>query len=231
MQLNCYHNDLFLVEEYRGRRRMPYRKTYEFAGDVIDQRHGDWLHAPLHSGGVKIEHRITGSLRREDAAKLYELARFASGPILELGTSVGLSAYVMASATTEAIDTVELDGRKVAIAIRNLAGTNNVACHTAEAGAWLRAAKEQGQRYGMAFIDHSHRDADVKVAASYMRDLLSPGAFVAFHDFHDPRNFSDNDDYGVFSGAIEGVGNDFKFYGAFGCTGVFRHEPVGHSAL
>src|SRR5678815_268307 len=76
----------------------PYQASHEFPGEVIDRSHARLLDAPLVPGTVKIDLPIKGSLRREDAAKLYELAFFARGNVLDIGTNRGLSASILSDA-------------------------------------------------------------------------------------------------------------------------------------
>lgn len=111
------------------------------------------MEAPLIDGGEIIAHRITGFLRREDAAKLYELAYFASGDILEIGTYLGLSASILAEAApARTIHTVERKSKSAKYARRNLrrAGITNVVVHVADAISWLDEAAEQGMRFSLA---------------------------------------------------------------------------------
>jgi predicted O-methyltransferase YrrM len=223
VELIRYEDDLLRIEQSRGREKFSYRKTFAFDGDTIDQRQEELLNAPLQPNTVKIEYHVPGSLRREDAAKLYELAYFCTGHILELGTNKGLSAYIMGSANSKVeIDTIEIDERQCRFAEKNLSRFEHVKVHMSEATNWLDTAIDQGRQFAFAFVDHSHEYADVHAASARMRRVLIPGSLLAFHDFNDPRNFTQQQGYGVFEAAIEGLGNSFEFYGCFGCTGVFR---------
>jgi predicted O-methyltransferase YrrM len=47
---------------------------------------------------TRLSRRVPGWLRPEDALKLYELAYYATGPILEIGTYRGKSGTLMAIA-------------------------------------------------------------------------------------------------------------------------------------
>jgi predicted O-methyltransferase YrrM len=224
-----YRQDLVDIQRARGRARLPYRKTIEFSGDTIDEAHAGWLNAAQQPGTIKIKHDIGGSLRREDAAKLYELAYFANGDILELGTNRGLSAFVMSTALARAapkkkIQTVDLSATLCAQATDQLNkhGASNVIVHVADAVEWLDHEIQRGASYSFAFVDHSHQYDAVYQASRRLRSVLRDGSFVAFHDFNDYRNFEDHKSYGVFRAANEGLGDVFDFYGGFGCTGVFR---------
>src|SRR6202035_706663 len=69
---------------------------------------------------------VPGWLRREDTMKLYELAYFSTGPILEIGTFCGKSAITMAMALADAgrrgpVVTVDVDPSILALARRYIA--------------------------------------------------------------------------------------------------------------
>jgi predicted O-methyltransferase YrrM len=158
------------------------------------------------------------------------LAYLADGPVFELGTSHGLSASILAQARRDSgkndiVHTVDLSRARCAEAKTFLAanGVSNVDIHHGNAIRWLKSEIAAGHRYGFAFIDHSHEYAHVRAASAVLHKLLPPGAYVAFHDFIDKRNFDDSDKlYGVFRGARDGLGSRFFFVGASGCTGVYR---------
>ena len=64
--------------------RAPYRKTYPFPGPFIDAPHAALAAAKTQAGMIDIG--IPGWLLPADACKLYEMAYFAAGDCLELGT-------------------------------------------------------------------------------------------------------------------------------------------------
>jgi hypothetical protein len=78
----------------------PYAPTHRFPGTYLNDNHQGFAEAPLD--GVKIIHRVRGSLRREDAAKIYELAYFSNGDVADLGTNWGLSAFIAGTALDDA---------------------------------------------------------------------------------------------------------------------------------
>ena len=170
-------------------------------------------------------------MRRQDAAKLYELSYFSEGEIFELGTNLGLSAHILGCAKQHAgasslLHTVELSKERMRQAEKNLlaAGHKNIMCHASDGTSWVMRQVESHKSYSLGFIDHSHAYDHVFAACKLLSRVIRPGGFVAFHDFVDARNFdAENNDYGVFQGAIQGLADTFEFYGAFGCVGVFRN--------
>jgi hypothetical protein len=217
-----YPQDRDEVMELRGAVSFPYRPTHRFDGPFVDDRQRSIFNLPKN--GVIIKHDVPGWLRPEDAAKLHELAVFAKGPAFELGTASGLSATIISEARGDAepFDTVDLnstDGPRRRLAAR---GLRNIRFHQSDAAAWLEAQANLVPQYGFAFVDHSHSREHVRAACQRLDRVMASGAFVAFHDYSDPRNFDGTDGYGVFQGVEEGLSYRFRFYGCFGCMGVYR---------
>lgn len=212
-------------EEFSRMKPAPYVPTL-FSGREINEAHRKLIDAPLIPGTVKIDAPIKGSLRREDAAKLYELAYFSTGNALDIGTNRGLSASIIADAIGPArrVWTVDLDPRLSAAAQDALArhGHTNVDLFVEDATTWV-ASLRGGDKFGFAFIDHSHEYEHVRSVTARLKDILLPSAFVAFHDFIDYRNGNPEfPDYGVTAGALDGMGGDFEYVCCSGCVGVFR---------
>lgn len=89
----------------------PYQPTYRFEGEFIDKDHAFYATCPMKEHLIDVG--IEGWLRQEDALKLYEMAYFAQGPILELGSYHGLSTSILSlanynSGLTKEIFSVEL---------------------------------------------------------------------------------------------------------------------------
>jgi hypothetical protein len=80
---------------------MPYQKTYAFPGPFINQSHHRLALSALHDSSDMINIGIEGWLLPADALKLYEMAYFCGGDILELGTYKGLSTSIMAEASRD----------------------------------------------------------------------------------------------------------------------------------
>lgn len=77
----------------------PYRATYAFAGEFLNEQHRFYSICPAKEHLIDLG--IDGWLRRENALNLYELAYFAPGPILEIGSYHGLSTSILARAVAE----------------------------------------------------------------------------------------------------------------------------------
>jgi 2-polyprenyl-3-methyl-5-hydroxy-6-metoxy-1,4-benzoquinol methylase len=203
----------------------PYRPNRAFLGDYVDEFH------------QQIELSVPGSLRREDALKLYEAGFFGQGDILELGTNRGLSAWVLArsivaSGREARVVTIDLSKACCEEAKRNIAteGLEEfVEIHHGDADAICRGFAAEGRRFGMAFVDHSHAYEHVAGACARLDEVLEPGSMAVFHDFNDARN-SDRRDVGESNeefGVIQAVRDSldpgrFEFVGVYGSCGVFR---------
>jgi len=227
------HKETFLtLRETAQERRfeMPYRKTFDFAGDFLDAAHAQ-LVSRLHATGM-IDIGIDGWLLPADALKLYEMAYCCEGDLLEFGSYRGLSAFVMNSACNESgqekvivsidlgIEAVELSRQLLHAA----PGGKRAWFFQDEAGAALRNLAGIKRQFGFAFVDHSHRYEHVFDVSQQLHRVVAPDGFALFHDFNDPRNSMPAErDYGVYQGAMDGLRTDrWEFWGIYGCTGLFR---------
>jgi hypothetical protein len=232
------HKESFLPLEALGTVVRSYQATFEFSGDSINENHaylatcpiiGKWLielRTNRTSGSV-----INGWLRREDALKIYEMAYFVSGDILELGTYHGLSTFILSQANADSphkkhIYSVELDREAVAVAQQNLelAGLqNDVTLLVTDAQTAIREFAGQGKKFEFVFVDHSHSYDAVFNVCKDLDKIMLPEGFCLFHDFSDDRNRLDDDDYGVYQGVMEGLNRrEFQFYGIYGCAALYR---------
>lgn len=219
----------------RGRTGTPYRPTYPYEGAFLDEEHRRLSEAPQN--GRLIDLGIPGWLRREDALKLYEMAYFATGDVLELGTYHGLSTSIIAGALRAAgrglgVLSVELreamtERAQEALAARGLA--ENVRLVTADAGPVLDRLVGERVRFAFAFVDHSHAYEPMLRACNRLPFVVSPGGFVLFHDYTDRRNTrrhgvgENPEEYGVYAAIEDGLSPDaFEFFGCYGCCGLFR---------
>jgi len=231
------NSDTFLtLEETKIERRfdMPYRKTYAFEGEYIDQYHRWLATAPRHETGM-LDIGIDGWMLPADALKLYEMAYF-SGDILELGTFMGLSTTVLANAIANSgrprpVVSIEVSQELTNVAReglvrRKVAGRKNIHFFTVGSSEAMRTMQREARRYSFIFVDASHAYEDVKDTCLFMPDVLLPGGFCLFHDYNDPRNgMADVNDYGVYQAVEDGLAKDcFEFHGIFGCTGLFRRS-------
>jgi hypothetical protein len=212
------------------RTAMPFRKTFQYAGEYIGAGQSDLI-AKIRDNGM-IDIGIEGWLLPADALKLYEMAYFCLGDILELGAYRGLSATVMNRAINDAgreakIISIDLDPISIEASRNQLAfaSDGNRAMFFCDEGASaLRNLASIKRKFGFAFIDHSHCYEHVYEAASVLHRVVELHGFALFHDFNDPRNSMESEvDYGVYQGALDGLKADrWEFWGIFGCTGLFR---------
>jgi hypothetical protein len=212
----------------------PYLPTFPFQGEFINANHGFYASCPRKGGLIDVG--IEGWLWPEDALKLYELAYFAPGDILELGCYRGLSTSILSQANRDSgmrkrILSVDLDPPSVVAAQNQLAATGlsanteGIAGDAAERCGDLAAA---GRQFAMVFVDHSHAYPHVLSVCRQLSGIVAPGGFCLFHDYKDKRNTDVNDtDYGVPQGIRDGLdANEFEFYGIFGGSALFRKR--GH---
>jgi predicted O-methyltransferase YrrM len=227
------HPETWMESEQLGRFYPEYQKTYDFPGNFIDQDHRE-LHTTSVNGMLAA--KIKGRLREADALKLYEMAYFSDGPILEIGTYHGLSSSIMAAAlknakSTKRIISVDLNKGLSDLAHRNLASLaleDFVTFETDDGTSYLSKAATDQKRFAFVFVDHSHEYAHVKEAARRLHGVTTPAGFVLFHDFNDPRNVDpERSDYGVYDGVIDGLDRrEFQFAGTYGCACLFQRRPL-----
>jgi predicted O-methyltransferase YrrM len=229
------HEDSFLsLEDTAVDRRfdMPYRKTYDFAGDYIDGDHRNLAECATQQGMIDLG--IEGWLLPADALKLYELAYNSGGDILELGSYRGLSTTLLAQATAnvggkDAIISVDLSHDAIVgsqATMKGRPGASRVSFLEMDGDSAILKMVKARKRFRFAFVDHSHRYEHVQSACALLPQVLAPGAFVLFHDYNDYRNaMTEVDEYGVYQGVRDGLDMDrFEFWGVYGCTGLFRFK-------
>jgi cephalosporin hydroxylase len=229
------HKDTWVLFEELGTKR-PYRKTYRFAGDYLNERHKSYTTCPTGLNGVPacINIGINGYLQVADALKLYELAYHSPGNILEIGTFNGLSTSIMAQALADAhskatIITDDIDSNSSAIARRNLfnrPGQERVQFHVEDASRFMEQLCAQGRKFAFIFIDHWHGYETTFDAAEHAKHLLEPGGFLLFHDYNDPSNSDPSHVYGVYQAVADSllIDDDYVFFGCFGCCALFRKK-------
>jgi 2-polyprenyl-3-methyl-5-hydroxy-6-metoxy-1,4-benzoquinol methylase len=213
----------------------PYRTTIPFEGQYIDSTHEGIARLPIANGPCiqwpngNTGEAIVGWLQAADAMKLYELAYFCPGDILEIGTHQGLSTIVMAAALQNRgdairIHTIDLDPWCIETARNNFRrnGVDDwIAATSEDAVAAIRRLAATPQRFAFAFVDHAHEYAPVVEVCNEIERVLLPDAFVLFHDYNDPTNRAPNG-YGVYQGVQDALPGQFEFFGAYGCTALFR---------
>ncbi len=227
------HEDTFLTLKNTAVERrfdMPYLKTWAYPGDYLNHYHHN-LTAKLHPSGM-IDIGIEGWLLPADAMKLYEMAYFCGGDILELGAYRGLSATVMNQASNDShqnnvIVSIDLDTSAIEASKQQLRladGGGRVHFFQDDAASAVRNLASIKRRFQFAFVDHSHRYEHVLSACEQLHRVIDVNGFALFHDFNDPRNAQEHEvDYGVYQGVMDGLrGDRWEFWGIYGCTGLFR---------
>jgi predicted O-methyltransferase YrrM len=215
----------------------PYLPTYDFPPPFIDEAHSEIASCPdgaliQMKNGRRSGRIIPGWLRREDALKLYELAYFANGDVLELGSFHGLSTCIIARATLNSptpkhVESIDLDPACTKATQKNLRSLGllaQVTVRSAEATAAVRGYAANGRQFSFVFVDHSHAYTPIYKVCEALHLVTSPGGFCLFHDFNDLRNRDPDDrDYDVYRAVSDGLDKErFEFYGIYGCTGLFR---------
>lgn len=210
----------------------PYLPTYRFKGDFIGERHAFYSTCPMQEHLIDLG--VDGWLRREDALKLYEMAYFARGPILELGSYHGLSTLILSRANhdsglTKEILSIELDPVAQEKARKNLEARDlakNVRFIEGDAVLFCLEAAQSGKSYDFVFIDYDHSYASVLSVCRTLGKITAPGGFCLFHDWLDSRNYDpENKDYGVFQAVRDGLNQKvLQFYGVFGVAGLYRRR-------
>lgn len=229
------------AEEFQRESRwnQQYRPTHSFSGRFINRSHLYFASCPRR--GLKINIGITGSLRPEDALKLYEMAFFSTGDILELGCSYGLSTYVIAQAIRDSgkssrFDTVDINMNFALCTRRTLNKhglTDYVNIWVGDAGPICESFSMLGRKFGFVFVDHSHEYRPVSRVCRQLSNLLDPGGYCLFHDYIDRRNIDlFSGDYRVFQATRDFLPvHKFGRVGIYGCAALYRREPSfsGHS--
>jgi hypothetical protein len=215
-----------------------YQPTFDFSGEYIDRFHRHLATSPLDDSLIVIKDKrwsgsiIQGWLRREDALKLYEIAYFVHGDILELGPYHGLSTSILAQANHNSpyhkqIFSVDIDPDYIILTRQHLHTMRldkNVKLICADASTAVDQWINEEKKFEFVFIDHSHSYQPVYEICLELQNIVSPGGFCLFLDFNDIRNKdSENPDYGVYHAVIDGLDeNQFEFYGVYGCTALYR---------
>ena len=208
-----------------------YRRTFDTGDFYINDNHRYFSECPVSAPDSLIDIGLPGWLRREDALKLYELAYFSNGDILELGTYQGLSTSIIARAVADSrsgrtVTTVELDASASARAQEVLRPYAFIRVLLEDASAYCASSGERGDKFGLVFVDHSHAYEDVARVCRLLPTIVVKDGFALFHDFNDRRNNDrDNSDYGVSTAVIENLSTaEFDFFGLFGCAALYKRR-------
>ena len=219
---------------------MPYQPTHDFEGEYINEFH---RFLPLYAIASKqlrkelpatthSEWAICGALSPEDALKLYEMAYFAGGDILEVGCNNGLSTCIIAQAIKDSggdkmLVSVDLLKNFCDAATANLRKMDLLKHVYIVCADGIRVADSmlfERRSFAFAFIDHDHREEAVKLMCQRLGGLIQDGGFCLFHDYDDERNrLNEATDYGVFQGVDTGLSErQFEFWGIYGPSALYR---------
>ena len=233
------HKTTFMKLEELGNHFPSYQPTFDFQGDFVDASHKFLAECPVKDGFlIQIKNRrwlgsiIKGWQRREDALKLYEMAYFVQGDILELGSYHGLGTCILSLANHKSphrkkVFSVDLDPLSVLRTTVNLYSMGlkrDVTTICADAAAIVKTFAHDRKKFEFVFIDHSHAYEPVYNVCRELETIVSKGGFCLFHDFNDPRNKDAEDsDYAVYQAVLDGMNSSsFDFYGIYGCTALYR---------
>jgi hypothetical protein len=156
------HQDSWIEPQKLGSIIPPYRPTYPFDEGFINQNHAYYASCPAIDG-VLVDVGIPGWLRREDALKIYELAYYSPGDILEIGTYQGLSTSIIATAIADSsrksVLTVDLSPEFSGKARSHLQARGletNVTFFANDAAVFCEKLVAEGRQFSFIFVDHSH---------------------------------------------------------------------------
>jgi SAM-dependent methyltransferase len=197
---------------------------------------GERFLGPGHERVLDTIGQIPGLLYEQDAQKLYELAWFAPGPVLEIGTFCGQSTAVMAKALAAAsnparIVSVEVDRDSLAVAREKLDALGlgeRVTLVHGDLRMLLRAAPRL--RPGLVFVDGDHTLRGALADLRALEPVVARGAIVALHDF---EGYEAEDAYAVRvaeAAARSWLVTEAQFIGRFGLSGLFVRRRGGPDA-
>jgi predicted O-methyltransferase YrrM len=231
------HPETYLQLEELGNQFPAYQPTFEIDLKFTKKRDKFFSRIEMNGELIKMKNRryfgevIKGWLRRDDALKLYEMAYYTKGDILELGSYHGLSTTLMANAVRQSpgkkkMLTVDLQPQNIDITNKNLRKAGVLKYVEAICGDAITVVKNfanLNRKFQFIFIDHSHAYDPVYLVCQELHKIVMPGGFCLFHDFNDARNREPSQkDYGVYQAVQEGLDSKtFEFYGIYGCTGLY----------
>lgn len=219
------HENVFPLIRRAYKTDRDYAPSYDWGAAILSDRHARIADAVWH---------IPGWLDTEDALKLYELAFFSDGPILEIGTYCGRSAVVLGTAVADGARgarVVSLDTDPTCmVQARRAAELHRVAEHlTLVCGnveSFLTLVPSFSPR--LVFIDGDHSRAGVTADLAALESRIAPGGLLLFHDYL-PRALPDTDGFPVSAAPIavaeavqdSWVAEKCDFAGVFGRCGLF----------
>jgi len=210
------------------KRDTSYEPNYEFPGKVIGDR---------HAAAPALVADVDGWLLDEDALKLYELAYFTRGPVLEIGAYHGKSSIVMARAIQDAgrptfVVSLDVDIEALGTARRNAerVGVSPTILYVHGTPMTLRHAMG-GLAPQLTFVDGLHTYDGVAQDLRALEPIVPAGGIIVFHDYLEDHADERPEWYRVFEAVRDSwVRRDCEFAGTAGGCGVFRRRSGGPSA-
>jgi predicted O-methyltransferase YrrM len=215
--------ELLLYSEKHDR---EYRPSYDWGAATLGDRHERIAEAVWH---------IPGWLAPEDALKLYELAYFATGPILEIGMYCGRSTTILATAVADRgsdvpIISLDTDPFAISMTMRSLqmhGVERHVILACSSIHAFIQAMPPLAP--SLVFLDADHTEAAVRADVDALQRCARTGTLVMFHDYL-PMVLPETEGFPVSVGPIEvkeavsssWIAEDAKFAGTFGASALFQ---------
>jgi predicted O-methyltransferase YrrM len=206
---------------------------HTFVGEFIDDDHRALSRLPVEGG--LICGAVGGWLRPADALALYELAYFARGNTLELGTAWGLSTGILCTAVRNAgtgglVVSIEIERkfrRATSRAIRAAGLCDHHRMVGGEAGDEVDALIRSGATFGAVFIDHDHAYGPTERICRQLDSALRTGGIALFHDLNDARNRTEPHEYGVHRAVAELLERPgYVLAGMVGCCCAVRRVAL-----
>jgi hypothetical protein len=192
-----------------------YAPNFDFSGEFINDTHAT-IHEQVRD--------IPGWLEPEDSLKLYELAYFSTGPIVEIGTYCGKSTTIIASALCDAASAVsflslDIDADALTRAHDTLV-EHDVRRHVELVRGSIDAlfAARPELEPSFVFMDGDHTFQGASHDIGVLKAHVPENGLLLFHDYL-------NTGYGI-ANAVKSswVPSDCVFAGAFGCAALYRRS-------
>ena len=212
-----------------GRVFPSYQPIFTSTDEYVDPGHAALAALPGEGGLIRTG--TPGFLRHADALVLYELAWYAAGDVLELGSAWGLSTTVLCRAVHNAgraarVASVEIAPefqRATSQAVAALGLGRHLDAKPGAADAVMDRLKAEKRTFSVAFVDHDHSASAVRGACRHLAALLRPGGVAVFHDFNDGRNISEPTTYGVYHAVAEVAQEPgWRYLGVLGCCALVQ---------
>lgn len=202
------------VHEHSDRELRSYAPSF-FDGAFLTETHGGLVAA--------VEH-VRGKLEVADHLKLYEVAYFADGRVLEIGRLAGKSTVCLALGARDGngqpIYSIDYDPKytqPAVDALREFGVEDRVTVVTGDSAVQARRLPSP---FAAIFVDGDHTYDGVRRDIEAIHDLLGPDGVLLFHDYFHKAN--ETGDYGVKRAVDEGASAyGWLYRGRFGGIALF----------